>query len=78
MLNTLEADHPIQISEALYEVYSKIHRVTELTLREHQILQTLQQDPFLNDEHQDMLNRIFYKLNRTQRHRQVAVSARMC
>ncbi|NEO84834.1 MAG: hypothetical protein F6J87_11355 [Spirulina sp. SIO3F2] len=75
MLNYFEANQPTQISETLYEVYGKIHRVTELTLREHQILQTLQQDPFLKEEHRDMLNRIFYKLNRTQRRRKIARSA---
>ncbi|MEM8638491.1 MAG: hypothetical protein AAGG51_06750 [Cyanobacteria bacterium P01_G01_bin.54] len=69
MLNYHTLNHPPQISETLYEIYSKIHSVTELTIREHQILDILRQDPFLNEEHRDMITRIFYKLNRNQRQR---------
>ncbi|MGB0564856.1 MAG: hypothetical protein ACPGVO_24130 [Spirulinaceae cyanobacterium] len=69
MLNYLNLNHPPQVSETLYEIYGKIHTVTELTIREHQLLGILRQDPFLNEEHRDMITRIFYKLNRNQRQR---------
>lgn len=66
-MNFSQPLQPMRLSETLYEIYGKIHQVSELTLKEHQILQVLSQDPFINDEHRDMITRIFYKLNRNQR-----------
>lgn len=58
----------VRLSDVLYEIYSKIHYVSSLTIREHQILYMLNQDPLLDNEHRDMIRRIAYKLNRQHRH----------
>ncbi|MDB9493591.1 hypothetical protein PN441_16135 [Spirulina major CS-329] len=60
--------HRIRLSETLYEIYSKIHRVHTLTNVEYQILYTLKQDQHLSEDHRNMLTRIFYTLEKHDRY----------
>lgn len=61
----------IRLSETLYEIYSKIHRVQTLTNAEYQILYTLKQDQHLSEDHHNMLTRIFYTLDKQNRYQQL-------
>ncbi|MEA5421556.1 hypothetical protein VB712_20225 [Spirulina sp. CCNP1310] len=59
-----QVNQRIQLSETLYEIYSKIHQVKTLTNIEYQILYTLKQDQNLGEDHRNMLTRIFYTLDK--------------
>lgn len=64
-LTTLpQVNQRIQLSETLYDIYSKINQVKTLTNIEYQILYTLKQDQNLGEDHRNMLTRIFYTLDK--------------
>ncbi|NJK99136.1 MAG: hypothetical protein HC838_13225 [Spirulinaceae cyanobacterium RM2_2_10] len=63
----------VQLSETLYRLYGRMHRWEQLSSREIQTLKVLRAHrDRLNEEHQAMLQRINYRLNKPQRQTVVA------
>ncbi len=66
----LSQEEKIQLAEALYKIYAKIHECDRLSDEEQSVIFTLSKVKCLNSIHKDMLKRICYVL-RTRLNRQL-------
>lgn len=56
----------IQLCNAFYEIYARISTSGFVTASDEQVLKKIVQENFLNQEQQDMIDRVYYTLRRNK------------